>query len=67
MASISSTESWGSIDTEQNIPHIVNVDDNFTVNVMNALVFMNMIRNKEIVNYPKQRPIDEDHIKKTKI
>lgn len=67
MTSISSTDSWDSVDEneDEDIPHIVNVDENLTVNVMTALVFMNMIRDKEIINYSKQRPIDEEHIKNT--
>lgn len=67
MTSISSTDSWDSVDEneDENVPHIVNVDENLTVTVMTALVFMNMIKDKEIINYSNQRPIDEDHIKNT--
>ena len=51
MTSISSTDSWDSVDEneDEDIPHIVNVDENLTVNVMTALVFMNMIKDKEIM------------------
>jgi hypothetical protein len=65
MSDTSSNASWDSVDEFDDDLHVVNINDDLIITVVNAFVFKQMVLTNQITNYSKQRPINQDHIVKT--
>ena len=65
MSDTSSNVSWDSVDEFDEDLHIININDDLIISVVNALTFRDMVLSNQITNYSKQRPINQDHIAKT--